>query len=217
VPDPFAVTDCALIAIATGEKAHNLRELLSRLIHTEDQEILYYHFWGGLLRPHFVDPEYPNDFAAWAYHDLHDRRLAEKLAILHPGRHGSMERLRRQMIDVIEDRLDEDVLAGRIEAEHPFFFLRSQIVVFDTGIRVERPENLADVIPALSASSIFYHLIDAHRRTASGENDFSEWMQSFDNHYRQVAGKISAIDLSFHSLTELREILSHIFHENFAA
>jgi len=217
LPETFAVTDCALIAIATGEKAHNLRELLSRLIHTDNQETLYYHFWGGLLRPHFVDPEYPNDFAAWAYHDLHDRRLAEKLAILHPGRHGSMEPLRRQMIEVIEDRLDEDVLAGRIEAEHPFFFLRSQIVVFDTGIRVERPENLADVVSGLSASSIFYHLIDARRRTESGDNDFSEWMRSFDEHYRQVAERISAIDLTFHSLTVLREILTRIFHENFAA
>jgi len=28
--DPFAVKDCALIAIATGERAHNLRELRDR-------------------------------------------------------------------------------------------------------------------------------------------------------------------------------------------
>jgi len=60
--DPFAVKDCALIAIATGERAHNLRELRDRL-ETTRPGCIYHHFWGGLLRPSFDDPEYQNDFA----------------------------------------------------------------------------------------------------------------------------------------------------------
>ena len=64
--DPFGVTDCALIAIATGEKAQNIREIHNRLMQTYDEGVIYYHFWGGMLRPHFVDPEYQNHFAGWA-------------------------------------------------------------------------------------------------------------------------------------------------------
>ena len=42
--DPFAVTDCALIAIATGEKAQNIREMQHRLMRTYDEGVMYYHF-----------------------------------------------------------------------------------------------------------------------------------------------------------------------------
>ncbi|MBN2762670.1 MAG: hypothetical protein JXR41_06240, partial [Bacteroidales bacterium] len=63
--------DCALIAIATGEKAQNLRELGDKLRHIHPG-CIHYHFWGNLLRPQFDDPEYQNDFAVWASHSLHD-------------------------------------------------------------------------------------------------------------------------------------------------
>ena len=60
----FRIQDCALIAIATGEKAQNLRELRDRLKYIPPSS-LYYHFWGGLLHHHFDDPEFQNDFARW--------------------------------------------------------------------------------------------------------------------------------------------------------
>ena len=47
--EPFVLTDCALISIATGEMAHNLRELSDRLRRMEDPAITYFHFWGLLL------------------------------------------------------------------------------------------------------------------------------------------------------------------------
>jgi hypothetical protein len=47
---PFCVKDCALIAIATGTRAQNLPELTERLREVEANSI-FYHFWGGLLRP----------------------------------------------------------------------------------------------------------------------------------------------------------------------
>jgi hypothetical protein len=67
----FKILDCALIAIATGEKAQNLREFRDRLKNVHPG-CLYYHFWGGLLHPHFDDPEFQNDFAVWASRYLHD-------------------------------------------------------------------------------------------------------------------------------------------------
>jgi hypothetical protein len=209
--DPFAVTDCALIAIATGEKAQNIRELHDRLMRTDDDGIIYYHFWGGMLRPHFVDPEYQNHFAGWAYHDLHDRRLAEKLSIINPARYTAIGELRQEVIEVVEERMDEDDAASRIEAEHPFFFMRSQIVVFDTRLRVATPEEFTGLIADLSLGSLFYHFIDSRRRSASGGDDFSEWLKCWGGKYRKLIDEILTIDPYFNSLIELRQDLAEIF------
>jgi hypothetical protein len=213
--EPFAVTDCALIALATGERAHNLRELHGCLIRSQDVRIVYNHFWGVLLRPHFIDPEYLNDFASWAYHELHDRRLAEQLSIINPGQFDSIEDVRQQVIEVIEERMDEDDIAARVEAEHPFFFTRSQIVVFDSGIRVDTPEKLVALIPGLSLGSVFYHFIDARRRIDSGLDDFSEWLGGFNSVYGSLVEKIAAVDPYFNTLHELRQELTDIFRSHF--
>jgi hypothetical protein len=209
--DPFAITDCALIAIATGEKAQNIREMHHRLMRTYDEGVMYYHFWGGLLRPHFVDPEYQNHFAGWVYHDLHDRRLAEKLSIINPAHYTSIQDLRQGVIEVFEERMDEDDAASRAEAEHPFFFMRSQIVVFDTNLRVGAPEEFPGLIPDLSLGSLFYHFIDSRRRSPSGGDDFSKWLNHCGNQYQTLAEAILTIDPYFNSLIELREELAAIF------
>ena len=211
--DPFAVKDCALIAIATGQRAHNLRELKERLVEME-RGIIYYHFWDAMLRSRFVDPEYQNDFAAWAHHELHDNCLAEKLAIINPADYQFMDDVRQQLIDVIEEHMDEADFVPVAEVVHPFSFINSQIVVFDSHIRIQTPEELSEFIPVISASSIFYHFIDARRRNASRENDFSLWLLTFGKGYTLLAEDISAIDPYFTTLLELRNHLSGLFENH---
>ncbi|MEB3227996.1 MAG: DUF5752 family protein, partial [Synechocystis sp.] len=79
--EPFAIKDCALIAIATGQKAYSLRELRDRLL-TIAPNSLFDHFWGSLLEPRFEEREYNNAFASWARRGLHDDALAERLAMV---------------------------------------------------------------------------------------------------------------------------------------
>jgi hypothetical protein len=208
--DPFAIMDCALIAIATGEKAHNLREFCDRLRRMDEPAVTYFHFWGGLLRPHFVDPEYQNDFAAWAYHDLHDRRLAERLSILNPTEFESINDLRLRIIDLVEERMDEEEFDPHHDAENPFFFLRSQIVIFDTRQRIQAPKQLERIVPNIALGSLFYHLIDARRRTESGRDDFTEWLWGWGRPYADCAAHIAAIDPYFNSLRELRAELENV-------
>jgi hypothetical protein len=212
--EPFFLTDCALISIATGETAHNLRELKDRLDRITDPTVTYYHFWAGLLRPTFVDPEYQNDFAAWAYHDLHDRRLAERLAIINPTDFSDIDDLRRKVIDVIEERMDESDFEAHLDAENPFFFTRFQIVIFDTRQRIQTPEQLCEIIPNLPLGSLFYHFIDSRHRTQSRRNDFSEWMAGLGERYAELAAQIAAIDPYFNSLSELRHQLHMILRAN---
>jgi hypothetical protein len=107
--------------------------------------------------------------------------------------------------------MDEDDGASRVEAEHPFFFMRSQIVVFDTHLRVDTPEALTELIPELSLGSLFYHFIDSRRRTPTGGDDFSQWLNSWGDRYRDLVDEIQTIDPYFNSLIELREDLAAIF------
>ncbi len=46
--EPFFIKDCALVTIATGQKAQNLKELRNRLL-TIHLGSIYHHFWGGTL------------------------------------------------------------------------------------------------------------------------------------------------------------------------
>lgn len=209
--EPFVVKDCTLISIATGEEAQNLRELSDRL-ETIHPGCIYYHFWGGMLRSSFDEPEYQNDFAAWAWRSLHDPHLAERLAIIDPTHLKDLEDLRRELVDVIEERLAESELIPWTRSGQRFNFIRSQIVVFDTGTRITHPREMEKRIASLSLGSVFYHFIDARRRTECSRSDFVEWLQIFNGGlYDELIRRINAIDPYFTTLAELRQELAAVF------
>jgi len=213
--EPFAVQGCALLAIATGKRAQTLRELKDHL-ETVDLECIYHHFWGDMLRPSFDEPEFANDFASWARHGLHDHKLAERLGVIDPTEFDSLEDLRQEVVEVIEERLDEGEMVPWSRSDQQFHFLRSQIVVFDIGIRVRKPSRLTDVIPKMYAGSIFYHFIDARRRTDYNLDDFRAWLWGFGDEYRELIDRIAAIDPYFSTLAGLRIRLSSLFKDYFA-
>ncbi len=208
--DPFALKDCALIALATGKQAMTLKELRDNLLNINPDSI-YHHFWGGLLEPRFEEREYNNDFASWARRGLHDDKLAERLAMVDPSFYSDLEDLRQELLDIIEERLDESEYLPWMLATEPFEFIRAQIVVFDTDMRVERPEQLGELMPRLSTSSIFYHFIDARRRLSDRSDDFRFWLASFHGLYQELSTQLASIDPYFETLTELRQQLTVIF------
>lgn len=213
---PFAVKDCALVALATGRHAYTLRELRDHL-ETVPASSIYHHFWGGMLYPRFEEPEYNNDFAAWARWCLHDPVLAERLAVVDPTEFPDIEGLRRELIEIIEERIYESELVASARAEHPFHFLRSQIVVFDTGRRIAEPRQLAAVVPRMSMGSVFYHFIDARRRTPGRTDDFRAWLEAYGDAYAELCGALAGIDPYFIGLAELRRTLSELFLSYFGA
>jgi len=211
----FAVKDCALIAIATGTRAFTLNELRDGLRRIEEASI-YSHFWGGLLEPRFEEREYNNDFASWAHHGLHDAKLAEQLAMVDPSGYRDLEELRSELVDVVEDRLDESEHLHWMRASEPFDFIRNQIVVFDTGRQLERPEELAERMRQLSTGSLFYHFVDARRRDADGVDDLRLWLSGFGDRYRPLCDRLAGVDPYFGSLSELRSELASIFEAELA-
>lgn len=210
----FNIMDCALIAISTGEKAQNLRELCDRL-KTIHKGCLYYHFWGGLLRQHSSDTEFQNDFANWAFRSLNDSRVAEQLSLIDPNIYRDLEDLRTELIEVIEQRLSETEYVPWAKPGNAFQFIRSQTVVFDTGIKVRDPKQLVKAIPGITLSSVFYHCIDARRRTAEHKGDIVVWLSGFGDQYTDLIQLIDNIDPYFTTLSELRQEVGGILQQYF--
>lgn len=210
-PPPFLVKDCALITLATGLRAQNLRELRDRIQQCPLQS-LEHHFFFSQLQPSFDDPEYHNDFAIWARHALHDRPLAERLGVLDPLKYADLDGLRGTLLDVVEERLSESETVPWATSRQEFTFLRSQIVVFDTGIRAQTPAGLAELIPHLSTGSIFYHFVEARRRVEGRRDDFSAWLDDTDAR-PELCAQLGRVDYYFLSLSELRDKLAAIFRD----
>ena len=207
----FRLRDCALVAMATGRRALNLRELREGIMYVNSGSI-YYHFWGRFLRPTFDEPEYNNDFAWWAHHALHDKALAERLGVVNPAHFTDLEQLRQELLDIVETRLDESEVVAWARADKQFHFIMAKTIVFDTGVTVNSPHELAHILPRVSSGSIFYHFIDARRRTPGHVDDFSAWLEGLGPQYDEVRDRLRRIDPYFGSLADLRRELITVFH-----
>ena len=213
---PFAVKDCALITIASGIKAQNLREFCSALQQISIGSI-YHHFWGRLLRPLFDEPEYNNDFASWAHRALHDKPLAEQLSMVIPTDFDNLEDLRQEIVEVVEQYLDQSEYVPWAKADQQFHFLQSRTVVFDTGSRFDHPSEIVNELPNFSTGSIFYHFIDARSRTPDRHDDFTAWLKGYESEseYNELCKMLCSVDPYFSSLKEIRLIVSNVFKKFF--
>lgn len=211
---PFLVKDCSLSTISTGEHAGNLIEFRDKLaaIH---EGCIYHHFWGGHLRPMFVDPEYHNDFASWAHHTLHDDILAERLGIIDPTDYKSLEELRQAVLEVVEERLDEREIFFWSKKRENFHFVRSKLIIFSTPLKIASPVDLITVLPAMSTHSIFYHFIDARGRLPDNQDDFSVWLKSFGKEYDELIHQLESLDPYFFNLVELKKQIIKIINHHF--
>jgi len=209
----FTIRDTTLVTQATGLRVQNLREFRHALTQVPPGSI-YHHFWGRFLRPQFAEPEYNNDFASWSWHALHERALAERLSMANPADFSSFRELREELVEIVESRLDEGELVPWARADQQFYFLQSQIIVFDTGLSVRTPPEMGDAISHLSAGSIFYHFIDARRRTPEHADDFSCWIMDQGPEWLPLAEAVQAIDPYFSSLPDLRRDLCTVFEQH---
>lgn len=201
--EPFYINDCSLAAIATGYKARTLTEFRDRLeiIHPG---CIYFHFWIARLRPAFEYEEHHNDFSYWMHEALHDDILAERIELLDPSAYG-IETLRSMMIDIIDTRLDECEFLPIAPKTQLFHFIRSKIIVFKTQLKAYEPKDFVKIFPMLSRSSIFFHFIEARRRTEGALDDFSVWLKGFGKEYEELIKRYHEIDPYFISLRDLQQ------------
>jgi hypothetical protein len=209
---PFNIRDCALVTMSTGFRAQTLRELRDGLSAVHEDSI-YHHFWGRLLQSRFDEPEYSNDFAAWARHGLHEKALAEKLAVIDPIEFNSIDDVRSEVIEIVEERLDETEFIPWARADQMFHFVTSKLIILDTGLVVNSPAELSDALGKIPMGSIYYHFIDARRRNDSRCDDFSNWLSEGDGKYKELEAQLMAHDPFFSSLHTIRNDVINIFKE----
>jgi len=203
----FEIKDCALLTRMSGlPPAVNLRELRERIAACSP-DVLYHHFCDTLLAPSTDYPDYRNDFAIWARRRLGDQIVAERLGMIDPYVSPSMEELRQVTLDIIDERLSEAVMVPWARPGHEFYFMQAVTVVFDTGKRVFRPDELASAISLMTNGSIYFHVLEARRRNPVGADDFSAWIQGLDGEWERYIRAIQEIDVTFHTLAEIRSEL----------
>ena len=207
MPD-LKIKDCVLVSIATGRRAGSLSELRDGL-RAVPQESLYFHFWGRLLRPRFDDPEYHSDFASWVHHSLHDELLAERLAVIDPADFTDLERLREEVVEVIDAHL-QSAIPAYARPDRQFHFRRCQTVVFDACRGVGSPEELPDALRGMSLGSIYYHVIDARRRDPVRKDDVRAWLEDLGGAWHALADRLGTIDPYFSNLAEIRDQMAEV-------
>jgi hypothetical protein len=214
-PGGLSIKDCALVAIATGRRARNLRELRDGIGEAAAASV-YYHFWGSLLRPTFDDPRFHNGFAIWADHALHNTALAERLSVIDPTDYPDTDELRKHVLDIVDSALDEGKQIATAPDDNLFDFIRSQIVVFGTRRTLDDPSELPNAVETMTRTSVFYHFIDARRRTPGSVDDFTTWLSDIDREqYGDLTTRLASIDPFFATLVETRDELARAFRDFF--
>jgi len=206
---PFEVKDCALLARMSGlPPAINLRELRDRIA-VCGENVLFHHFCETTLRSTFDNPDYRNDFAVWSKLYLGDRVLAERLGILDPYEFPSLGELRAATLEVIDERLGESTTIPWARPGDEIYFMEATTVVFDTGIRISHPGEFAAAIGAMTGGSVYYHFLEARRRSPFGKDDFTAWFLENDEggKNRPYIEALARIDFYFHTLPHLRKEL----------
>jgi hypothetical protein len=204
---PFEIKDCTLLQKMSGlPAAINLRELRDRIASCS-RNVLYHHFCETLLAPAFDYPEYRNDFAVWANRRLGDEILAERLGIIDPYASASMDELRKVVLDIFDERLNEAETVPSASRGNEFYFMETTLVVFDTGQRISHPDELPSSIQNMTNSSLYFHVLEARRRPVKGLDDFSTWLQTSKGTWDHYISAIRSLDVMFFTLAEIKSEL----------
>jgi len=210
----FEIKDCTLITRMAGiDSALNLRELRERVVACPI-ECLFHHFSETVIRPTFDDSQFRNDFAVWSARHLRDRALAERLGVLNPYSFASFEELRTRMIDILDEHMSESNHLLWVPRGDDFRFMRAVTVVFGTGMTLEYPQDLIKALPEMSLSSIYFHFVEARRRTENRNDDFSVWLNAYGPETKPIQAKLADIDFYFMTLKEVKSALVSALEES---
>jgi len=97
--------------------------------------------------------------------------------------------------------------------DESFQFVRALLVILDTPKVLQNPHDLLDALKNMGQHSLFYHFIDSRRRTLEGADDFSEWLQSFGDEYKDLVQRFREINPYFITMQELNQKLIEVCEE----
>lgn len=201
---PFEFTACLELREMLGRTAWDERELLAG-IEEVPADSIYYHTHSSFLRSRYLVTPYPNDFATWAAVQVRDRVLGERLAVVDPFEFDDIERLRTDLVAIIDDHLDALESVPRIVYGEPFHFMRSTIIEVPTGLRAHTLEEFADGLRRVDPSVIYYHIFEPVTH-AGRVTDPAQWLEH-DLKMPALAAQVRRLNPYVSSLDGLRDRL----------
>ena len=201
----FYFSGCFEIKELLGVKAKDELELLEA-IETVPLDSIYFHTHSYFLRHPYISEFYPNDFANWVSIQIRDKLLGEKLGSITPTGQKTLEDIREEFLEMIDNHLASLQHIPSIIYGEPFHFMASQIIEIPTEIKASNLSQFIKRLNTVDASTVYNHIFEARLRLERGESDFAIWFKEVLG-ITGLAEKIERIDCYMHSLEEIRQIV----------
>jgi hypothetical protein len=201
----FRFKGCTEIRESLGLRADNERDLMER-IETVPAESVYYHSVRSLLRRQVGPTRYLDDFAAWVATEVRDPALAERLAFSTPFDFPDIESFREHLLGILDDHLSNLRFAPRALHGGSFYFQRSHLVAIPLDVEARDVGALRAGVAAVDESSIYYHTVEAIRRSGDPRGDLAAWAADA-LHLPALASELQEIDPFVMSLAGTRQRL----------
>jgi Family of unknown function (DUF5752) len=191
-----------------SERAINLSELLQAL-QTCPEDSVFQHTFRTLQDHHFIRQGFSNDFAHWSLSACNEPALAEQLASVDVREFTAIEGLRRRMIEIIDEFLEDHPRSGTRPAYEPFYFCAADLVVLPTPFAPDTLKGFLDGLNQVSVHSIHHHFIEARLRLHRMSNDFSNWLEQ-EVGLTEAADAIERIDIYTNTMEGVRLQIARI-------
>lgn len=208
---PFQFMACWELHEMLGRRANDVQELLEALEEIPLDSI-YFHTHSYFLRHAYIAGPYPNDFANWAAIQVRDRVLGERLAVLDPFELGDLERLRVEIMSILDDHLSEVRTVPRVVYGESFYFMQSRILAVPAGARARTLSEFREGLERVDTSSVYYHVFDAMARKTKRRNELAGWLEDGLGD-RELAARFAAVNPYVRSLEGLRAHLVQLCRE----
>jgi len=173
---PFEFKSAAHLLFIERERASSIEEL-SRSLRSCPEESIFQHTFRTLEEHHFIQEGFSNDFAHWAYMELGEVGLGERLASLDVREFTSLATLRSRLAEIVDDYGATNPAARGRMANAPFYFCSSKTIVLQVQHSASTLAQFIEALREVSVHSIHYHFIEARLRRQLESNDFSIWLQ----------------------------------------
>jgi hypothetical protein len=184
------------------QRAATLAELLQAL-RTCSEDSVFEHTFRTLQEHHFIREGFSNDFAHWAFTACNEPGLAERLAGIDVREFTSVQAVREQIVQIVEEYIQNDPRSGGRPAREPFYFCAADIVVLPTTFVAHSLPEFVDGLARVTVHSIHHHFIEARLRLQLRSNDFSLWLEE-EAGLKEAARRLNRIDIYTATLEDVR-------------
>jgi hypothetical protein len=205
---PFYFNTSAHLLLIGRERATNLAELLQGL-RTCSEDSIFQHTFRTLQEHHFIREGFSNDFAHWALSACNEPGLAERLASVDVREFTTVEAVREQIIQIVEEHIQKNPRSRERVVDEPFYFCAADVVVLPTPFVAHSLPEFVDGLAHVSVHSIHHHFIEARLRLQLTSNDFSLWLKE-EAGAEDLARRINRIDIYTATLEGVRRQIIHI-------